>query len=354
MEWVIGLIIFFVLYLIDLGSSSSSSKTKEQTNERRERAYTKRNPSPYRKQLDQLKVSTPVVKPYKGLKTATPSIDKQQEKQLIAKLRRLDAAKISTERPVTPKSEYYIPTEQAETASNVKWITGREVYSTNKDVRPNSIDSDKLTKPVSADVVNLSPRVERIIKEFNAHGIKSLWHMTHRDNIPTILEKGILCHSAAYNILQPRDISFESVQHWRTRIDPIHRKPLHDYAPTYINIRNPMLFVKKDINRELCLIEISLSVLNESKFIFTDGNAAAKNTQLFNSFFDVNKLPWDVLQAEYWNDFIDGKRKRCAEVLVYPAIKPEFITRIHCCSDETLNYLQSLGRKAVKSQRLFY
>lgn len=64
--------------------------------------------------------------------------------------------------------------------------------------------------------------------------------------------------------------------------------------------------------------------------MFTDGNAASRDTRFFDKASDLDKLPWDVLNAEYWNDFDDGKRKKCAEVLIYPSIDKKYIKAVHC------------------------
>ncbi|HCB13110.1 MAG TPA: hypothetical protein DEP36_06015 [Gammaproteobacteria bacterium] len=193
-----------------------------------------------------------------------------------------------------------------------------------------------------------------IEKSFREYGVTSIWHMTHKDNIKEILRSGILSHNDAHESKRPTDISNLSVQKRRESEDPIYGQSLHDYAPTYINIKNPMLYVKREIQHELCLIEISLSALSEQNFIFTDGNAAASDTRFYNTTDDLDKLPWDVLNASYWTDFADGKRKRCSEVLVYQKIDPRHIIKLHCCSYETRNYASRFGVPVELSEELFF
>ncbi len=217
---------------------------------------------------------------------------------------------------------------------------------------------DELDKIVESldEVSDVAPikNINKSISLFNDYGVTSFWHMTHRDNIEKILNHGILSNIVAYSQQSPKDISDNNVQKWRDNKEPIYDRAIHEYAPMYINIRNPMLYVRKDIKDELCLIEISLSVLSENNFIFTDGNAASKSTVFFNNLDDLNQLPWNVLNAEYWSSFEDGKRKRCAEVLVYPSIESRYIKRIHCNSYTTLQFLKSLNCNAVITQKLFF
>lgn len=161
-------------------------------------------------------------------------------------------------------------------------------------------------------------------------GIQSLWHMSHIDNVGSILVNGILSNSNAYGRFSPVDISNQDVQSWRARSEPSKGRPIHDYAPTYLSIRNPMLFSKKHTSSQLCILEIASLVVEQREHVFTDGNAASRDTRFYDKASDLDKLPWDVLNAEYWSDFDDGKRKKCAEVLIYPGIDKKYIKAVHC------------------------
>ena len=205
----------------------------------------------------------------------------------------------------------------------------------------------------SIDVTHATQQ-NRWVLEFQKYGIHSLWHMTHRDNVESILRSGILSHSKAHRYLNPNDISNHGVQVWRERLDPIHNRRIHDYAPLYIDIRNPMLYVRKEMRDQLCLIEIALSVLDGEDFIFTDGNAASRDTSFYNSQKDLNKMPWDVLSSRYWTDFSDGKRKKCAEVLIPEKISPEHISAVHCYSPVTQRRVMNAGHNAIVSSHLFF
>lgn len=193
-----------------------------------------------------------------------------------------------------------------------------------------------------------------LIAEFKRNGVNSLWHMTHVDNVQSIINSGILSHSDAHAKISVTDISNNEVNTRRRRREPLFSRKIHDYAPLYINIRNPMLYVKKDINDELCLLEISLSVLEEESCIYTDGNAAADATCFYHGADNVKDLPWEVLNANYWNDIPDGRRKRCAEVLVLDKIEPRHIKAIHCYSIDTAEILSSRNIRASVSQQFFF
>ena len=193
-----------------------------------------------------------------------------------------------------------------------------------------------------------------LVSTFRSYGIHALWHMTHVDNVFSITQKGVVSHLRAKPINRV-DISDPEVQKWRTGNDPIFNRELHAYSPTYIAIRNPMLYRLKNNVHELCILEISLESLDYHDVLFTDGNAASRDTKFYTHPEDLKNLPWDVLKAEFWSDFADGKRKRCAEVLVYPSIGARHITKIHCNSFDTVNVLEQSGvRNVLYSPQLFF
>jgi hypothetical protein len=115
-----------------------------------------------------------------------------------------------------------------------------------------------------------------------------------------------------------------------------------------------MLYLRKDLQNVLCLIEVSLSVMIENEYLITDGNAASHDTNFYNSVSYLKHLPWNVLDADYWYDHFDGKRKRCAEILIYPRILPKFITNIYCYSNNVLDVLSGSNKNVCLKKSLFF
>ena len=145
-----------------------------------------------------------------------------------------------------------------------------------------------------------------------------LYYIVHKANIPTILASGaLLCRSRALTAGIPADISDPEVNQRRGgKIEPFQRRPLHDYVNLYFRARNPMLSVRRQLQSDLIVLCVDRKLLQEPGVVFTDGNAASGATRFFYNLADLKELDWDCLEAERWNDFDDGKRKRCAEVLV--------------------------------------
>ena len=202
---------------------------------------------------------------------------------------------------------------------------------------------------------NHMERKAAILQHFNKYEVSSLGHMTHQNNIEDICRYGILSyHDAHWMKPELIDISDPSVQHWREKIEPIYHCSIHAYAPLYINPRNPMLYKLKNLQNQIVMVEICPSVLESNRYLFTDGNAASKETEFYNSIDDLRYLPWDVLRSGKWNDIQDGKRKMCAEVLVYPKIPSSFIINIHCCSEDALSFINKCGKPVCQSKELYF
>ncbi len=156
------------------------------------------------------------------------------------------------------------------------------------------------------------------------------YHMTHRANLPGILQAGILSdHLIRQNNVQIADISDPEVQRWRDFLEPVFGRSIHSYASLYLNPRNPMLYCRVAIQQDILILAISTDVLRDHDHVFTDGNAASRYTSFAGDANIVNNAH-EVLLADYWTDFEDGKRRKCAEVLVYPQVEPEYIDHIVC------------------------
>ena len=198
-------------------------------------------------------------------------------------------------------------------------------------------------------------KIITIQKGFSQYGVSCLWHITHEENIPNILKHGVLNHYDAHRLnLNHADISNPGAQRWRERREKNYGRKIHEYAPLYINQKNPMLYVRKELQSHLCLIQVSLSALSDNEYLISDGNAASLDTIFYSSADQLGCLPWDVLRAKCWHDLNDGKRKRCSEVLVYPGIAPTHIAAIHCKSTTIVNKLAKNDIKAVMSPNLFF
>ena len=163
---------------------------------------------------------------------------------------------------------------------------------------------------------------ERLVGRF-------LYHITDVDNVSSIAEAGLQSHNRAHGQYRPTDISDPEVQGRRQgSCDPHYGRQLHDYVCLYFRAKGPMLYRRQDRQCRLAVLYVASSVLEMSRVVFTDGNAASPRTKFYYSAEDLQKLDWNCLRAQYWTDFPDGKRKRCAEVLVPDEVPVQLIDRV--------------------------
>lgn len=198
------------------------------------------------------------------------------------------------------------------------------------------------------------PVANPINESFADFGVSSLWHITDIENVPGIMRAGILSHRRAYAEYHPVNISDACVQDRRSRIRLCNGRKLHEYAVTYINVRNPMLYKRREQQWRLCLLEISPLALEGRDFAFTDRNAAARDARFFHDLSDLQELPWDVLRASSWHTYPNGKQQRCAEVLVPDLIAPEFVRRIWAYDQDAVEWLAARRCNAVVDTAHFF
>lgn len=195
-------------------------------------------------------------------------------------------------------------------------------------------------------------RQEQIVEEFI--GI-SLWHITHISNITSVLKLGLLSNSRVQSAnIQHHDISEPSVQSWRDHPETVYKQSIHSYVPLYINPRNPMLSRRRKIQDELCIVEVSTSVILNYQCVISDGNAAAGATKFFEPMVGLNELDWDLLRKGSWFGEKEKKRKMCAEVLVPDSIPLEYFLSIRCYAERFFPDIQTPDMRVIASPKLYF
>jgi len=147
------------------------------------------------------------------------------------------------------------------------------------------------------------------------------------------------CQSVADPIIQER----------RAKIVVPGGMKLHAYANLYFNARNPMMFKRKDIHKELNVLRIDPVILDEPEVAISDGNASSYYVRFHPSPEGLKYLDRDLIFARYWTDanpIIAYQRKSaiCAEVLVPDFVPAEFITGIYVSCREFYQKVAELTR----------
>lgn len=193
--------------------------------------------------------------------------------------------------------------------------------------------------------------------------------MTHIENIPHILQYGIVHHSSPNRNPNYISIGDKSLISFRsTKSVPVGNNSivLGDFIPFYFGVRMPMLYViqiggnfvgKAWKAEEIVYVAVSLKKIIESDllFYFSDGHA----TDFLTTFYDrtsIDDLPsiidWNAVKSLKWSgDGIptDIKRRKQAELLVKQDLSPGFIIGFVCYNDKAKCQLISYG---IDEQRI--
>lgn len=187
--------------------------------------------------------------------------------------------------------------------------------------------------------------------------------MTHIDNIPHILQYGIVHRSSPNRSPCFVSIGDKSLIDYRnTKSVFVGSKTivLGDFIPFYFGVRMPMLYViqhggnyveKARKAEEIVYVVVPLKEIVESGslYYFSDGHATDSLTTFYDA-NDIKELPsiidWDAVKSRFWSgDGIetDIKRRKQAEFLVKEDLPANSIVGFVCYNDNAKSKLVSYG-----------
>jgi O-acetyl-ADP-ribose deacetylase (regulator of RNase III) len=181
----------------------------------------------------------------------------------------------------------------------------------------------------------------------NKAEIKSLFYITHVENVPSILANGILSHGLVEAEKMPFTPIYDSgiVSNRKNKPTP-DRASLWEYANLYFQPRNPMMYrvVHEKTTKDLAVIGVKPGVLQLPHVLVTDGNAANNPTQFFKAAdgLKVIEAQWSIIQAEYWKDVDGSKRKIMAECLVPDRIDASYIHTVYVADHDAKKRVEGL------------
>ncbi len=181
-----------------------------------------------------------------------------------------------------------------------------------------------------------------------------IYHFTHIDNLLALINTGaILCkNEMTKGNSTYKSSALDSVQQQR-QLHPVPVSPngtIHDYVPFYFNSLSPMLYTIKNGNidgvkmQDLVFFKSTVQAVEAAgcKFAFTDGHGIMMLSDYYNDLADLDKIPWNVVNASYWNDFLDGRRLRQSEFLVYEKFDWDLVETIGVYNNDMLNKVTTL------------
>ena len=177
--------------------------------------------------------------------------------------------------------------------------------------------------------------------------LEELHYITPINNIPSILQHGILSHKRAERITH-ETIALQEVQERRKDKRLPTGKWLHDYVNLYICARNPMMYRRRDLHQDLCVLRISPEVLDIRGAVVADRNASSEYAAFYPSPEGLRKVNGEMVFSEYWthsDQILEWEHKpiKCAEILIPNRLDPLYIMGAYGSARQTVKCLRENG-----------
>lgn len=176
--------------------------------------------------------------------------------------------------------------------------------------------------------------------------IKYLYHITHVNNIQSILEHGILSHNETKN----KNINFNSI--FNTEVikkrEARHKggRNLLDYSNLYFNPRNPMMckISKSELEDKIGVLCVNKNIMKCESVLIADGNAASWKSEFYNYENGITQVlnQWETINSSCWDSNTEQSRAMMAECLVPNMISPKYIEMIYVPSEKTKLLVEQL------------
>lgn len=185
--------------------------------------------------------------------------------------------------------------------------------------------------------------------------LKELYYITHIDNIPSILERGILSHERieSEGIQYTPIYDLEIVKSRQEKKAP-NGKSLWSFANLFFQARNPMLYrvnCEKGVEN-IAIIGVNRVLFSRSDSFVSTGNAAHHKSKILSQptrldrsnpdrkeFFRVLK---EISKMVWWNEGFDAKRRIMAECLILDEIPPEYIQSIYVANHDIAKKVEAM------------
>lgn len=184
--------------------------------------------------------------------------------------------------------------------------------------------------------------------------LRGLYYITHIDNLPSILKRGILCHRR----VEEEKIDFTAIYDSEIVASRKEKKVgegknLWDFVNLYFQPRNAMLyrviFFSSVKPEDIIIIGLRSNIMEQKNIFVTTGNAASPNTEILSSSEARQHLKSirEKADKEWWTPMDGSKREMMAECLVPELVEPEYISEIYVLNDVSLNKAKNICNEKV-------
>ena len=183
--------------------------------------------------------------------------------------------------------------------------------------------------------------------------MKNLYYITHKDNLPSILERGIF----SYDRVEAEGLrpipTYDGNGVEQPNYKTTDGKELWYYANLYFQQRNAMMYriIHQQDLKDLAVIGIDQKVLDEQGVIITDGDAGNEITRFYSlsAGMKILKKQQSIIENDWWNNSDGSKRKMMAECLIPNYVKSAYIRSVYVADDTTRNDIQKIvGNSKIK------
>lgn len=169
------------------------------------------------------------------------------------------------------------------------------------------------------------------------HKNRCVYHFTHIDNLPQILEYGLRSTNEKKRLsIKHTAIAYEEIQGRRSCMDVACGcgGVVHDYVPLYFCKLSLMLLAvvtNKIADQPLIIhFQFPIDIMNQYPCVFTNASAnTAKPPLFYDDFSELEQLNWDAIDSLKWSMPSDSlKQARQAELLIHRKIDISSISKI--------------------------
>ncbi|NEP62242.1 MAG: DUF4433 domain-containing protein [Symploca sp. SIO2G7] len=170
-------------------------------------------------------------------------------------------------------------------------------------------------------------------------GIEGLYYITHINNIPSIIKRGILSHSEIEKEkIEPTTIYSSEIVNKRKKRVVSGEKTLWDFANLYFQPRNAMLYSlvrNSDVSLDdLAIICVKRRILDREDVLLSTGNAASSQSDILSKTeASLGKIR-NQIDQDWWKREDGSKRKIMAECLVPKKVNSTDIQSIYVATEK--------------------
>jgi hypothetical protein len=193
--------------------------------------------------------------------------------------------------------------------------------------------------------------------------VEGLYYITHIDNLPSIMARGVLCHHRIDSEQIPFTHIYDAqIVANRSAMHVPDGRSLWEFANLYFQPRNAMLYrvLCEKSAEDVVVLAIQPTVLNRPDIFISTGNAASPLSEILPASQARRRVPQikAATDKKWWTEVDGSKREMMAECLVPDSVPSELIQTIYVASHEVADKAKALlgqgGLPVIPEPEMFF